>query len=96
MRKELKPIRDAMAAILADPRSNRIERIEAAKVILSCHGVLLPDVDESFLSVRQLTQLRAWKRQTVEKVLKRKEQKRLQNKRNWLRRKIRAAQEGEK
>jgi hypothetical protein len=88
MNSELKQLAGAMWDILGDPRASRIERVEAAKVILSCHGCLLPDVNESFLSVRQITQLRALKQRTAEKVLKRRERRKRQNRRAYLRRQI--------
>lgn len=75
MKKHLEPVAAAMSAILEDPRASRIERIEAARVVLSCHGVLVPDVNETFLSVRQLTQLRAMRQETVARVLRKKERK---------------------
>jgi hypothetical protein len=90
MNSELKQLAGAMWAILRDPRASRIERVEAAKVILSCHGCLLPDVNESFLSIRQITQLRALKQRTAERVLKQKERRKRQNRRAYLRRQIKA------
>lgn len=98
MRNELKQLKAAMWTILSDPRASRIERIECAKVILSCHGRLIPDVNEEFLSVRQITQLRSMKQQVVARVLRQKERRKVENQRARLRRKIRelkAKQEGE-
>jgi hypothetical protein len=88
MKSDLKQVSAAMWAVLGDPRASRIERIESAKVILSCHGQLVPDVNESFLSVRQLTQLRAFKQRTVEKVMRKKERRKRQNRKAYLRRQI--------
>ena len=88
MRKELKPIAAAMLSILCDAKASRIERIECAKVLLSCYGQLVPDVDEAFLSVRQLVQLRSLKQEIVERVLKRKDARKRQNRRTYLRRQI--------
>lgn len=76
-------------AVLQDPRASRIERIECAKVLLSCYGCLIPDVDERWLSVRQIVQLRRIKQELVERVLHQKEVRRKQNRRALLRRKIR-------
>ncbi len=84
MKKELMPVRDAIFAILADPRSNRVERIECAKVLLSLYGQFVPDVDERWLSVRQLTELRRFKHQAVEKVLKLKRK----NRKAYLKRRL--------
>ncbi|HKV92330.1 MAG TPA: hypothetical protein VJW20_07260 [Candidatus Angelobacter sp.] len=89
MKKELTPISNAMMAVLQDPRASRIERIECAKVLLSCYGCLIPDVDERWLSVRQIVQLRRIKQELVERVLHQKEVRRKQNRRALLRRKIR-------
>jgi len=89
MKQQLKPIAQAMSAILADPRASRIERIECAKVLLSCHGQFIPDVDEKWLSVRQLTQLRMLKQEVAERILRRKAARKRQNKSAFLRRKIR-------
>lgn len=94
MRNSLKPIADAMLAVLLDPRASRIERIECAKVILSCHGCLIPDVNESFLSVRQITELRRAKQQIVERILRKKAARKRQNRRAYLRRRIRALETG--
>jgi len=88
MRNELKPIRDAMLAILLDSRSTRIERIECAKVLMSCYGQLIPEVNEQWLSVRQLTQLRMMKQQIVERVLKKKARRKRANRKAYLRRRI--------
>ena len=90
MRQDFRPIVEAMLAILRDPRANRIERIECAKVLLSCYGQLLPDVNEDFLSVRQITQLRRAKQDIVERVLKKKAARKRQNRRAFLRRKIKS------
>lgn len=90
MKRDLRPVAAAMSAILVDPRASRLERVEAAKVVLSCHGCLLPDVNESFLSVREITQLRRMREDTVRKVLGRKEKKKYQNRRAYIRRKIRS------
>lgn len=98
MKRELRPIAEAMFSILADPRSNRVERIECAKVLLSLYGQFIPDVNESFLSVRQLTQLRQVKQQIVEKVLRRKVVRKKANRRAYLRRtlnKLEATQRSE-
>lgn len=88
MKQQLKPIAAAMMAVLQDPRASRIERIECAKVLLSCYGQLIPDVNEEFLGVRQLVQLRKLKQEITERVLKKKAARKRQNRRAHLRRKI--------
>lgn len=84
----LKPLTIAMYSIVEDPRASRIEKIEAAKVIAAIAGVLLPDVSEGLLSTRQAVALRQAKKTIVEKMLARKERKRLENRRGYLRRKL--------
>jgi hypothetical protein len=85
----LKPLTIAMYSIVEDPRASRIEKIEAAKVIAAIAGVLLPDTSEGLLSTRQAVALRQAKKTIVEKMLARKERKRLENRRGYLKRKLR-------
>jgi hypothetical protein len=94
---EIKQIAEAAWNIVRDPRSSRIERLEGLKLIAGCKGVLLPDVDERWLTVRQVTQLRRIKQELVERVLRRKAARNRQNRRAYLRRRIKALenQEGE-
>ena len=80
---------EAMYAVLHDPRASRIEKIESAKVIAACSGVLLPDTSEALLSTRQAVELRAARQAIVEKMQRRKERKRLENRRGYLKRKLR-------
>ncbi len=91
----LKQLKLAMYAIVEDPRASRIEKIEAAKVIAAIAGVLLPDTSEEFLSTRQAVQLRQAKEAIVTKMLARKERKRLENRRGYLKRKLKPAQQEE-
>jgi LPS O-antigen subunit length determinant protein (WzzB/FepE family) len=85
----LKRLVEAMYAVISDPRASRIERIESAKVIAACSGVLLPDTSEALLSTRQAVELRAARHAIAEKMQRRKERKRLENRRGYLKRKIR-------
>ena len=87
----LKRLVEAMYAVIHDPRSNRIEKIESAKVIAACSGVLLPDTSEALLSTRQAVELRQARAAIAEKMQRRKERKRLENRRTYLRRKLRQA-----
>jgi hypothetical protein len=57
-------------------------------LIAAAKGVLLPDVNEQWLSVRQVAQLRRIKQDLVEKALARKERKQKANRKNYIRRKI--------
>ncbi len=74
--------------IVVDPRANRIERLEALKLIAACKGVLLPNLDERWLSVRQVCQLRHVKQQLVEKVLLRKARKKKANRKQYIKRRL--------
>ena len=96
MASEIRKIAEHAWLIVLDPRSSRIERLEALKLIAGCKGVLLPDINEQWLSVRQVTQLRRIKQELVERVLKRKAVRQKQNRRAYLRRRIKAleGQEG--
>ena len=82
-----------MLAIVEDPRASRIEKIEAAKVIAACSGILLPDTSEALLSTRQAVELRAARQAIAEKMQRRRERKRLENRRGYLRRKLRNEQQ---
>jgi hypothetical protein len=85
----LRKLIEAMFLIIEDPRASRIERIESAKVIAACSGVLLPDTSEALLSTRQAVELRAARQAIAEKMARRKERKRLENRRGYLKRKLR-------
>jgi hypothetical protein len=87
---ELRRLADEVWKVVLDPRANRIERIEAAKLIAACKGVLLPCMDEQFLSVRQITQLRRIKEELTEKALRKKATRKRSNRRAYIRRSIRA------
>jgi hypothetical protein len=95
--REIRQIADAAWLIVRDPRATRIERLEALKLIAGCKGVLLPDIDEKWLTVRQVTQLRRIRQELVEKALRRKAARQRQNRRAFLRRRIKTLenQEGE-
>src|SRR5690349_6581745 len=87
--KNITKLTAAMFAIVDDPRASRIEKIEAAKVIAACAGILLPDTSESFLSTRQAVELRQAKQAIVTRMQRQRERKRLENRRAYLRRKLR-------
>src|SRR5262245_16608167 len=86
---ELQKIKDAAWQIVADPRANRIERLDALKLVAGCKGVLLPDINEKWLTVRQVTQLRRIRQDLVEKALRKKARKQRENRRAYLRKRIR-------
>jgi hypothetical protein len=89
MKNELRRIADIAWQIALDTRSNRIEKLEALKLVAAAKGVLLPDINEQWLTVRQVCQLRKAKQTMVEKVLKLKSRRKVENQRARLRRKIR-------
>lgn len=91
MRGRLKELNKAMFDILNDPRASRLERLEAGRIIASLHGVLIPEgVNESTLSTKTIVQLKAAKTAIAEKMFKRREQRKKQNRRAYLRRRIAA------
>ncbi|HZQ90368.1 MAG TPA: hypothetical protein VFA60_01090 [Terriglobales bacterium] len=92
MQRELRRIADEAWKIVLDTRSTRIEKLEALKLIAACKGVLLAELDERWLTVKQVCQLRQAKQQIVERVLRKKERRKRANRRAYLRRAIRAAE----
>lgn len=89
MTSETRRIADEAWKIVSDPRANRIERLESLKLIAATRGLLIPELDERWLTVRQVAELRRIKQQLVEKVLRRKERKRKANRKAYLKRRIR-------
>ena len=85
----LKRLAVAMLAIVEDNRAPRSQKIEAAKVAAAIAGILLPDTNESMISTRQAVELRAARQAIAEKMQRRKERKRLENRRGYLKRKLR-------
>ena len=86
--KQLSKLKMEMFKIVEDPRTSAAAKIEAAKVIAACAGVLLPDTSEAFLSTKQAVQLRQARQAIAERMLTRKERRRLENRRQYLKRKI--------
>jgi hypothetical protein len=89
MKNEIRRIADAAWQIVIDPKANRIERLEALKLVAACKGILLPELNENFLSVRQVLQLRRAKQQIVERVLRQKAQRRKANRKQYVKRQLR-------
>jgi hypothetical protein len=96
MKTELQKIREEAWRIVLEPRASRVERLEALKLIAACKGVLLPDIDERWLSAKQVCQLREAKRALLEKALQRREQRRRANRKHYLRRTIAALEQAAK
>jgi hypothetical protein len=88
MNNELRRMADSAWKIALDPKSSRIEKLEALKLVAAARGILLPDLNEKWLTVRQVCQLRTAKKELVEKALRRKARRKVENKRARLRRKI--------
>jgi hypothetical protein len=80
--------------IALDARASRWEKLTALSIICGCRGILLPALDERFLSVRQVTQLRRVQEQLVGKALRRKAARKKQNARAYLRKRLRALEQG--
>lgn len=88
MASEIQRIKEVAWGIIADGRSNRMEKLIALQLIASAKGMLLPALDERFLSARQICQLRRIQQALVEKVLKQKARKAKANRKAYLRRRI--------
>jgi hypothetical protein len=84
---ESQRIKDAAWQLVLDSKSD-VVKVEALKVICGCRGILLPDLDERFLSVKQITQFRAMKASLVEKAQRRKKRRARENRRAYLRRQL--------
>jgi hypothetical protein len=91
---ELARIRSEAWGIVAHPAAKRFEKIEALKLICATKGILIPDLDERFLTVKQALQLRQAKSRIVETALRRKEKAKVINRRAYLRRRLRQLEEG--
>jgi hypothetical protein len=85
---ELKRVRDEAWLIISNPKSTRIEKLEALKLICACRGIFLMDINEKWLSVKQVLGLRRAKQDLLEKALKRKERKRHANRKFYLKKRI--------
>lgn len=91
---EIARIRSEAWAIVSHPAARRFEKIEALKLICATKGILIPDLDERFLTVKQALQLRQAKSRVLEDALKRREKVRVANRRQYLKRRIRQLEAG--
>jgi hypothetical protein len=66
-----------------------MEKLIALQLIAAAKGMLLPALDEKFLSVRQVCQLRRIQQELVERVLKGKARKAKANRKAYLKRRLR-------
>jgi hypothetical protein len=89
MASEVQRIKEFAWSIILDAKSNRMEKLIALQLIAAAKGMLLPTLDERFLSVRQVCQLRRIQQELVEKVLKRKARKAKANRKAYLKRRLR-------
>lgn len=81
MKPELRTIADAMLKIVLNPRATRWEKIESAKLVAACNGVLLPDLNEEWLTTKQAVEFRRAKQDLLDKELIRKTARKRQNQR---------------
>ena len=81
MKPELRTIADAMLKIVLNPRATRWEKIESAKLVAACNGVLLPDINEEWLTTKQAVEFRRAKQDLLDKGLIRKAGRKRQNQR---------------
>lgn len=88
MKRELKPLADQMIRIVRDPSATHLERIEAMRTILAMYGMALPGITPEMLNPGQLDQLRKWQQRVAEKLEQFRQRKAQQNRRAYLRRKI--------
>src|SRR5579884_992074 len=86
---ETKKIAEQAWQIALNTKSSRWEKLTALTILCGCKGILLPNLDERFLSVRQVTQLRRVQEQLVGKALRRKAARKKQNARAYLRKRLR-------
>ena len=93
MRGQLKELNIAMWNVLNDPRATRLERLEAGRIIAALHGILVTGIGESALSTKAAVQLRAAQAEIAERLFKRKQRRRGQNQRAYLRRQIRSLEQ---
>jgi type II secretory pathway component PulL len=90
MRGQLKELNVEMWKVLLDPRATRLERLESARIIAALHGIFVASgIGEGVLSAKAAVQLRAAQAEIAERLFKRKQRKRGQNQRAYLRRQIR-------
>jgi hypothetical protein len=90
VRGRLKELNVKMWEVLLDPRATRLERLEAGRIIAALYGVLAPSgIGEAALSTKAVAQLRAARAEIAERLFRRKQQKRGQNQRAYVRRQIR-------
>jgi hypothetical protein len=89
MRGQLKQLNVEMWKVLLDPRATRLERLEAGRIIAALHSVLVASGLGGGLSTKAAVQLQAARAEIAERLFRRKQQKRGQNQRAYVRRQIR-------
>jgi hypothetical protein len=92
---EIKRIQEECWSILEQPQCNRIERILTLQMLCACKGLIVGNINEEWLSKKQIIELRRQQQKLVERVLRAKAVRRKQNRRTYLRRAIRKLEEQE-
>jgi hypothetical protein len=89
MKSELNILNREMFQILQDPRSTKAHKLEAGRIIAALHGLLVSSgLGESSLSTRDAVQLRAAQKEIAERLFRRKNQKKVQNRRHYIRKQL--------
>ncbi|MGA8911080.1 MAG: hypothetical protein WB524_25965 [Acidobacteriaceae bacterium] len=91
---EIQRIKKKAWEVALHPAARRIEVILALQLVASCNGLFLPDINEDFLTAKQVLQLRQARSRIVETALRRKEKARVVNRRAYLKRRLRQLEEG--
>jgi hypothetical protein len=76
--------------IALDARANRIEKLSALGILCACRGIVVGEIREEWLPPKQIVQLRDIRRKLIERVLRKKAVRKRQNRKAYIRRKIRA------
>lgn len=80
-----------MESIVTDPKATKLERIEAARVIAACFGLVVPSAMESReVPTKLQIQVQAARRTVLEKLGLKKAAEARRNRRKYLKRKIAA------
>jgi hypothetical protein len=84
---EIERIKEAAWELVRVTKNDAV-KVEALKIVAGCKGVLLPDLNEKFLTVKQIVQVRQAKQSLVERVLRTKARRKKENRRAYLRREL--------
>jgi len=84
--RDLKLISRSMVGILEDPKASRLERLEAARVLASVNGVLLPSALDPALPSKVVARLALARQAITQKLFEAREKKAAKNRRQYLKR----------